>query len=144
MESTSLSSPTLGTLPFPPVRSCRKTHVRKVVAASTGKSGPDYGGKLVDEDMIVLRMRIREMKMLETSESPPSDWMEWEKRYYDHYNEDVCEAVGLLQSYLMNIRPSLALGFLALIALSVPISTAEVILHAIGMARGILSGVHLS
>ena len=118
--------------------------MRKVVAASTGKSGPDYGGKLVDEDMIVLRMRIREMKMLETSESPPSDWKEWEKRYYDHYNEDVCEAVGLLQSYLMNIRPSLALGFLALIALSVPISTAVVILHAIGMARGILSGVHLS
>ncbi|KAL6324776.1 hypothetical protein AAG906_018303 [Vitis piasezkii] len=103
-------------------------HVRKVVAASNGTSGRDYGGKLVDENMIVLRMRIREMKMLRR------------KRYYERYNGDVCEAVGLLQSYLMNIRPSLALGFLALITLSVPISTAVVILHAIEMARGILSG----
>ena len=116
--------------------------------ASHGTSGGGehgHGGRLVDENMIVLRIRIREIKSLETnSQSPPSDWMEWEKRYYQHYNQDVCEAVGLLQSFVMNIRPGLALGFLALIISSLPISTAVVILHGIEMAKGILSGVRLS
>ncbi|MCD7467459.1 hypothetical protein HAX54_004907 [Datura stramonium] len=79
---------------------------------------------IVDENMIVLRMRIKEMKLLEAGElGPPSNWMGWEKKYFAHYNEDVCEAVGLLQIYLMETRPALALGMLALICLSVPFST---------------------
>ncbi|KAJ9682765.1 hypothetical protein PVL29_018647 [Vitis rotundifolia] len=143
MESTSLfPSPTLTFLSSSSAKaSYRKKPVRRVVAASRGPGDRDYRGKLVDENMIVLRMRIREVKMLETSKSPPSNWMEWEKRYYDHYNEDVCQAVGLLQSYLMNIRPSLALGFLGLISLSVPMSTVMGMVQAIEMAKGLLSGL---
>ncbi|KAK2652370.1 hypothetical protein Ddye_012226 [Dipteronia dyeriana] len=51
--------------------------------------------------MIVLRMRIRENKMLETRNETPSNWMEWEKKYYANngYNEDVCEALRLLSIY---------------------------------------------
>ena len=71
--------------------------------------GHGYDGKLVDEDMIVLRMRIHEIKMSEKSQAEvaASDWMEWEKKYYgEDYDSDICEAVGLLQSRLMDTRPS--------------------------------------
>ncbi|KAL6325890.1 hypothetical protein AAG906_038379 [Vitis piasezkii] len=128
MESTSLfPSPTLTSLPSSSAKaSYRKKPVRRVVAASRGPGDRDYRGKLVDESMIYIT---------------PSNWMEWEKRYYEHYNEDVCQAVGLLQSYLMNIRPSLALGFLGLISLSVPMSTVMGMFQAIEMAKGLLSGL---
>ena len=106
-----------------------------------GAGGRDYGrGKLVDENMIVLRMRIQQMKSVEAGEAPASDWMEWEKRFYVHYNEDVYQAVGLMQRCLMNTRPCLALGTLLLIILSVPISCVGVMLHVLEMAKGILPG----
>ena len=74
-----------------------------------------------------------------------SDWMEWEKKYYvQYYNEDVCEGVGLLQSFLMDTRPCLALGMGAILALSVPISSFVVIAHAIEVAKWVLSGFLLS
>ncbi|KAJ4961141.1 hypothetical protein NE237_021051 [Protea cynaroides] len=57
---------------------------------------------MVDENMIVLRKRIHEMKKMEKNQEPPEDWMEWEKKYYRHYNSDVYEAVGLLQTQLMD------------------------------------------
>jgi hypothetical protein len=113
-----------------------------VINASGGRhqhGRRDYGGRLVDENMISLRMRLRELKMLETSQEPPASWMEWEKKYYTHYDEDVCEAVGLLQSYLMSVRPSFALGMAALVMLSVPISAGVVLFHAIDMAKAILA-----
>lgn len=92
--------------------------------------------KLVDENMIVLRIRIKEMKLLEAGKmGPPSNWMEWEKKYYAHYNEDVCEAIGLIQIYLMESRPALALGMLALLCLSVSYSTYVLILHAMEMTQ---------
>lgn len=139
MESTSLfPSLSLASLPPSSARTPhRKSPVQQVVAAYRGSGGRDYTGRLVDENMIVLRMRIREVQMLEASEPPPSNWMEWEKRYYEHYNEDVCKAVGLLQSYLMNIRPILALGFLGLIAFSVPISTMTGVFQVLQMAKGL-------
>ncbi|KAK8498689.1 hypothetical protein V6N12_000991 [Hibiscus sabdariffa] len=40
----------------------------------------------VDEDMIVLRKRIHEMKMVDRNYEPPTNWMEWEKRYYTSYD----------------------------------------------------------
>ncbi|KAK9272784.1 hypothetical protein L1049_003161 [Liquidambar formosana] len=145
MKSASLSSPPLSGQPFsvklPRRRSSSTT--RNVVTAMRGTNGRDYGGKLVDESMIVLRIRIREMKMLETNHVPPSDWMEWEKRYFKYYDSDICEAVGLLQSLLMNMRPSLAIGIAVLIALSVPLSTAVLMFHAVEITKGILSGIHL-
>ncbi|KAH0671734.1 hypothetical protein KY290_026429 [Solanum tuberosum] len=97
------------------------------------------GGRSVDENMIVLRMRIKDMKLLETEKSgPPSNWMGWEKKYFSHYNEDVCEAIGLLQMYLMETRPALALGMLALICLSLSLSTYFLLQQVIEMAKFIL------
>ncbi|KAB1211264.1 hypothetical protein CJ030_MR6G021546 [Morella rubra] len=113
-----------------------------IVNASRERNGRDYGGRLVDENMIVLRVRLRELKMLETSQKPPSNWMQWEKQYYTHYGEDVCQAIGLLQSYLMGIRPSLALGMAALVTMSVPLSAGVVLFNVIEMAKAILAGSH--
>lgn len=93
-------------------------------------------GKLVDESMIVLRKRIHEMKMMEADCELPSEWMDWEKRAYASYDSIICDAMGHLQSYLMETRPSFALAMLVLIALSVPTSTAVVI-------NAVLSGFHL-
>ncbi|KAG5623684.1 hypothetical protein H5410_008902 [Solanum commersonii] len=94
---------------------------------------------IVDENMIVLRMRIKDMKLLETEKSgPPSNWMGWEKKYFSHYNEDVCEAIGLLQMYLMETRPALALGMLALICLSLSLSTYFLLQQVIEIAKFIL------
>jgi len=143
MQATSFSS---ASLPLGPVwlssSSSSASRRKPVINASGGRhqhGRRDYGGRLVDENMISLRMRLRELKMLETSQEPPASWMEWEKKYYTHYNEDVCEAVGLLQSYLMSVRPSFALGMAALVMLSVPISAGVVLFHAIDMAKAILA-----
>ncbi|KAF7808789.1 uncharacterized protein G2W53_035532 [Senna tora] len=44
---------------------------------------------MVDENMIILRMRIQEMKMMERKNYvAPSDWMEWEKQYHRSYEYD--------------------------------------------------------
>ncbi|XVE72158.1 hypothetical protein DITRI_Ditri11bG0016400 [Diplodiscus trichospermus] len=99
----------------------------------------DYQGKLVDESMIVLRMRIKEIKVLEKKDEVPSNWMEWEKQYFLHYNEDIFRAIGLLQNYLMDIRPSLALGIMALLMFSVSISTFSFLLRCFKIAEGISS-----
>ncbi|KAH7556933.1 hypothetical protein JRO89_XS11G0013500 [Xanthoceras sorbifolium] len=93
--------------------------------------GGEHRGRLVDENMIVLRMRIQETLRNEEEEAtPPSNWMEWEKSYYAHngYNEDVFEGIGFLQNCLMNMRPGLALGFTALVALSLVMSAGIVFL----------------
>lgn len=104
-----------------------------------------HDGKLVDEDMIVLRMRIHEMKMMEEghAEVADYDWMEWEKKYYcEDYESDICEAVGLLQSQLMNTRPGVALAMLGLVSISVPISMGVVLLRLLDVAKVILVGAH--
>ncbi|XP_031255931.1 uncharacterized protein LOC116113916 [Pistacia vera] len=126
---------------------CRKNNSKKPyilsMGASGGSKGRDYEGRLVDDNMIVLRIRIQEKKLLEASHEPPSNWMEWEKKYYLHYNEDVCEAMGLLQNYLMKIRPGFALGMIAVVALSVAISTWALFFQAVEMAKIILFEFHL-
>ena len=117
-----------------------------MACASREPNGRDYEGRLVDENMIVLRMRIRDMKTLEMdheANQPPSEWTEWEKQYFTYYKEDVYEGIGLLQNYLMNIRPCLALAFVALFMLSVPISSGFVIFHVTEMTKHIFSGLHL-
>lgn len=111
------------------------TSKNKLVVKSMKESdSQDYEGKLVDESLIILRMRIKEVKMMEKNSSShphgtaaPSNWMEWEKQYYcKNYHEDVCEGIGWLQMCLMNTRPSLALGVMALVAFSVPVSTSMI------------------
>ncbi|XP_061338303.1 uncharacterized protein LOC133285145 [Gastrolobium bilobum] len=114
----------------------QRPHSRLMVRTSF--EDKDHFGSSVDENMIVLRLRIKEMKMLEKSEEAPSDWMELEKRFYGHYDEDVFEAIGLLQSYLMSLRPSVALGMLVLVALSVLITSGMGLFHAMKMAKILL------
>ncbi|TXG69992.1 hypothetical protein EZV62_004927 [Acer yangbiense] len=147
MEATKFSSSNHYLLHHPslltrPIKARKPLNVSAISISSSGSNskGGDYGGRLVDENMIVLRMRIRENKMLETRNEPPSNWMEWEKRYYEHngYNEDVFEALGFVQKCLMNNRPALALVLIALLTLSLVISTGVVLFHAIEIAQIII------
>lgn len=142
MEATKFSSSKLVLRPVSPARPCPRRNT--ISAIHRGTNGRDHWGKHVDESMIVLRLRIKEMKMLDACNRPPSHWMEWEKQYCLHcnYSKDVCEAVGLLQNYLMSVRPSLALGMVALVSLSVPISTGVVLFQAIEIAMRALSFLH--
>lgn len=103
----------------------------------------DYNGGNVDENMIILRKRIQEMKMIEKNYEPPAEWMDWEKKIYGNYNSSICEAMGLLQSLLMNTRPSLALGMVVLVALSVSTSTFVVLFHLVEFTKRVLAGVHI-
>ncbi|KAI3889781.1 hypothetical protein MKX03_033819 [Papaver bracteatum] len=118
------------------------------ISAMGGDSSQDnnryyYGGRLVDENMIVLRKRIHETKMIERNYEPPSDWMDWEKKYYTSYDVSICSVVGVLQAKLMNMRPSVALGTIAIVTLSVPVSTAMIGFHLFQFANTVLSaGVH--
>lgn len=103
-----------------------------------GENEGGYGGRLVDENMIVLRRRIHEKKMVERNYEPPEEWAEWEKTYYTCYDSDVCKAVGLLQTLLMSARPSVGIGAVALVALSVPTSAFFLGLHLVEMVKAIL------
>ncbi|KAL1803401.1 hypothetical protein ACET3Z_032048 [Daucus carota] len=95
-------------------------------------------GRVVDENMIVLRMRIHDMKMDETNHEPnvPEKWMEWEKRYYQQsYSSDITKGVGILQLMLMNTRPSFALGMLALVLCSVLYSMGVAVFLLVDFAK---------
>ncbi|KZV34347.1 Mediator of RNA polymerase II transcription subunit 18 [Dorcoceras hygrometricum] len=95
---------------------------------------------IVDENMIVLRQRIHE---IDTVDDPPSGWMDWEKDIYPSYDMIICDGMRFLQSYLMETRPSVALGMIGLIALSVPISIGVVLLNLMELSRGLLSVLHV-
>lgn len=153
MESTSLCS---SSLPSSSIFNRSKPRIkgvslasRKVYASAGPRSdahdkncpGGDPQHRLVDENMIVLRKRIHEMKMIERNYEPPENWMEWEKKYYTGYDSYICEAMGVLQAQLMNTRPSFALGVLALIALSVPTSAAVLCFRLMELTNGILAGI---
>lgn len=153
MQSTSLySPPVLSPRPFPGNSLRRKmgfnqfhrptgTGTAIVYASNRDAYGHDYDGKVVDENMIILRKRIHEMRIEKTNHEPepPSHWMEWEKQYYVNYDSRIREAVELLQSEVMNnTRPSLALGMVALIMLSVPTSMVVIMFHLVEVAKGIL------
>ncbi|GAB4840365.1 hypothetical protein Ancab_021131 [Ancistrocladus abbreviatus] len=89
MKSTNSlsSSGFLSSLPFSLIRSnpnCRAKGARVLALRRESHEhdhGFEYNGRLVDENMIVLRMRIQEMKMMENNYEAPSDWMPWEKQF---------------------------------------------------------------
>ncbi|KAK7394194.1 hypothetical protein VNO78_14715 [Psophocarpus tetragonolobus] len=114
---------------------CRRRGHNSSVVRARASNGREYPGKLVDESMIVLRLRIKEMKMLDNNPEPPSFWMHWEKQCYDHYDEHICNAIALLQSYLMVTRPSVALGMLTRVAFSLPITSVTLFFFALHMAN---------
>ncbi|KAK7343461.1 hypothetical protein VNO77_12222 [Canavalia gladiata] len=115
-----------------------------IMASMRESADQNSSGRMVDESMIILRKRIHEMNMIEKNYEPPSEWMDWEKRYYTSYDSMICEAMGVLQTQLMNTRPSLALGAMALVAMSVPTSTALLFFHLVEFSKTVLNGIHLS
>ncbi|KAI7997351.1 hypothetical protein LOK49_LG10G00852 [Camellia lanceoleosa] len=120
------------------------TTTTTAVHASIRNEDQNYrSGRIVDENLIVLRKRIHEMKMIERNYDPPANWMDGEKNCYAGYDEFICEAMAVLQSGLMNTRPSLALGMAVIVGLSVPASTGLVVFHLVEMViNAVLSGVH--
>ncbi|XVE72160.1 hypothetical protein DITRI_Ditri11bG0016600 [Diplodiscus trichospermus] len=115
-----------------------------VFAAGRDTHQWNHSGLLVNESLIVLRKRIHDLKVIERNYEPPADWMEWEKQYYTSYNELVCQIVGLLQSVLMNSKPSLALGMLALVAMSLQASIIMVLMCLVQAANGVLCAIHFN
>ncbi|CAA7046408.1 unnamed protein product [Microthlaspi erraticum] len=101
------------------------------------------GGRVVDENMVVLRKRIHEMKMVERNYEPPSHWMHWEKRFYCNYDATICDALSIVQTFLMNSRPSVAFGTLLLLLVSVPVSTAVFAFHILDIALWLLDAIQV-
>ncbi|KAF5737839.1 hypothetical protein HS088_TW13G00730 [Tripterygium wilfordii] len=117
----------------------RRVSNSQIVVSVRGTDDREYDGRLVDDDMSTLRVRIREMKVQEERKNVPSDWMEWEKQYYSvDYCVDVGEAMGLLQKNLLNTRPSLALGIVAFVFLSVLMSSGMVLVCALELVKKII------
>lgn len=108
-----------------------------IMASKRGSADQNFGGRLVDESMIVLRKRIHEMNLIERNYEAPSNWMEWEKRYYTNYDSIICEAMGILQTQLMNTRPSVAIASMALVAITVPTSSALLFLHLFDLVKAL-------
>ncbi|XP_060183276.1 uncharacterized protein LOC132613267 [Lycium barbarum] len=139
MASSSTSILSTSFLPSKTIFSQRRrssTNTRNILTLAMRKEAHDqnyYNGRHVDENM----------KMIEKNYEPPAEWKNWEKRFYGNYNSSICEAMGFLQYMLMNTRPSLALGMVALVALSVPTSTIGILFHLLEFTKGILAGVHI-
>ncbi|KAF3784362.1 hypothetical protein EJ110_NYTH06658 [Nymphaea thermarum] len=139
MQLTSSSSPIAIRLPIsgrplrPPSghRRCRK------IAASRDADNREFGGRIVDENMFVLRRRIHEMKMVERNYEAPAGWMDWEKKYHLAYVSHVHEGVGLLQKFLIGTRPSVAVGIMVLVGLSVPTAASLVLFNLIAACNWI-------
>ncbi|OIT00910.1 PREDICTED: uncharacterized protein LOC109230168 [Nicotiana attenuata] len=139
------SSPILPSLFSPKTKSSSRASRTKTLAMKREARDQNYYNcRVVNENMIVLRKRIHEMKMIERNYEPSAEWTNWEKSLYANYDSNICEAMGFLQSELMDTRPSLALGMVALIALSVPTSTAVVLFHLVELAKEVLAGLHIS
>ncbi|GAA0171057.1 hypothetical protein LIER_25183 [Lithospermum erythrorhizon] len=111
------------------VSSRPKRYATTVLAAKREAHDHNHNGRIVDKNMIILRKRIHEMKMVEKSYEPLVEWMDWERKCCAYYDTMICEALGILQSRLMDTRPSLALGLIALMGLSLPVSMMVVLFH---------------
>lgn len=118
----------------------RKKTMSVSATASSGKDHYYGGGRLVDENMIVLRRRIHETKMVERNYEPPSHWMDWEKRFYSSYDSVICDSVGILQSFLMNSRPTVAIATLILLLVSVPVSSSVFAFRLLDLLHWALAG----
>lgn len=142
MQATSLCSLKRVLLPCPSsgilMRQSVRPHRSFITVSKKDSFGQHYDGKLVDENMILLRMRIREIEMVEMKTEAQSDWSEMEKKYFVNYDSDICDAVGSLQRMLMNTRPALALGILALLMISMSMSISVIAFHMVEFTKGII------
>ncbi|XP_058184618.1 uncharacterized protein LOC131302059 [Rhododendron vialii] len=142
MASTSAIS--LPLLPCTRTSPYRRTNRVLSATVSASLRNESYGGRsVVDENLIVLRKRIHEMKAAESGhEPPPAHWMEWEKRWYAGKDEFACELTGLLQTRMMGARPCLVLGAILVIALSVPTAGAVAGIQMLAVIKGVCLGFH--
>lgn len=124
----------------PKLRNVKNKKVNNIISSlrRSNSYGSQSEGRVVDENMIVLRKRIHEMKMVERNFEPPKEWMEWEKQMYAQYDEYICMVLGVVQTQLMNSRPGVALGALALLTLSVPTSVILLAFHFAQVADKII------
>lgn len=93
---------------------------------------------MVDNDMFMLRRRMHEMETAETKLEAQKCWMEWERECYNKYCSGVCGFVGLVQLFLMNSRPSVAIAMLVLFMSSVPAFVLIVFLHLGGFCHSLV------
>ncbi|XP_068490720.1 uncharacterized protein [Phaseolus vulgaris] len=141
MEAISLCSSVFLSNPVSPkfFSNATTTRSRTSISASESDSfGQHYDGKMVDQNMILLRMRIREIEMQEMKGKTPSDWSEWEKKYFQNYGSDVCEVVGSLQRLLMNTRPSHALATIVVLMLTMSFPIVQLLFHFVAFVKGII------
>ncbi|EES18510.1 uncharacterized protein LOC8082977 [Sorghum bicolor] len=116
--------------------------------ADNGSSSSE-GGRLVDEDMATLRRRIREARAeddgifdadVDAGIPLPTEWTELERRHHGSYVAGVRSAVALLEVLLVNTRPGLGAGLLAVLLLGVPASLFLVCAQLIQAADSVWSG----
>ncbi|KAL5728595.1 hypothetical protein ACHQM5_001664 [Ranunculus cassubicifolius] len=147
--SLSLSSSSSPVLQFTPFSSPSKPYNTRVSLSkkrpariyAARRDANEHCGNRVDEDLIVLRMRIHDIQMEADRREISANWMEWEKKYYSYYDSDIMQAVGWLQTQLLNTRPIVALGMAILLAFSVTSSTTMVLSFVFEMIfKSILSG----
>lgn len=111
------------------VRNGRERASTSIIAmGNDGKREKRRDYKLVDENMVVLKMRVQEMEMKERENTAKRD-----KDWYKNYDSDVYELVGLLQILMMNSRPSLVLGVVALLVISSSTSLVVVLSYLLGI-----------
>ncbi|KAF3777525.1 hypothetical protein EJ110_NYTH45570 [Nymphaea thermarum] len=82
---------------YPPSRSPRSQILATSIRASDDWN---FGSRIVDENMFLLRKRIHEMKMVERNYEAPAGWMDWEKKYHLAYASHAHENISFRQSTL--------------------------------------------
>lgn len=80
-------------------------------------------------------MRVAEKEEDVLSDCTERGETETETRNHAKYKADVCEFVGLVQALLLSNRPSVAIGAVVLVAMSVQTSVFLVSLHLMEMAK---------
>ncbi|KAM0015135.1 hypothetical protein Hdeb2414_s0033g00722521 [Helianthus debilis subsp. tardiflorus] len=136
MQTSSIIHPlTPPGIPF----SGRLRQPKSQVTTALKKDGSS--GKMVDDNMIVLRERIRKMKIDDGDNKVrlPDNWMQWEKKTYTYsggYHSHVYEAIAVLQRFLMETRPSVALGLVVIVAFGGCVSAVTVLQWLINSVPG--------
>ncbi|KAL6521547.1 hypothetical protein OROGR_018116 [Orobanche gracilis] len=131
----------------PPSRNRLVTIRKLAVSAKKGESE----GKPVDETIIVLKMRIKKMKSIKSSENqdqtrlPSSDVNERETKLFSHRDhDDVFEAINLLQLYFLKTRSGVAiLGVLGLMAVGLSLSQPDLLPIVVKVVKELLTGCHV-
>lgn len=140
------------TPPPPPAVANKKPAASSVRCTSSRRDDAEFGcncngggggGRLVDEGMVVLRRRIHEMEAAERGWDPPEEWAAWEKEWYATYDADVCQQlVGVLQAFLVNSRPGVGVGLVAVLMLAVPASAFVLVSLLLDASRAVVSNLH--